>query len=331
MAQGGRNSVSMVDVAREAGVSLKTVSRVVNEPEAVRPATREAVHDAMNRLGFRANYAARSLKLGKYRSIGLVLFDLVGGNLSVLNGIATAAAEQGYAITLIKRVGNKELRLADAAQRMAQLPVDGMIFNMGRIASDFCEYRSPKDLKTVIITPTEHATCSTVSDDQEGAARMACKRLIELGHRQIRFVAGPKDALASMDRERGWRLALAEAGLEATSPLRGDWNADSGYEAGALLANDRNCTAILASNDNMANGVMCALLDAGRKVPEDVSIIGIDDSLAETVPHTTLSSVRFDHHRLGESAFEEVVSHEEKCHILIQGKLVERDSIHSLH
>ena len=74
MAQGGRNSVSMVDVAREAGVSLKTVSRVVNEPEAVRPATREAVHDAMNRLGFRANYAARSLKLGKYRSIGLVLF-----------------------------------------------------------------------------------------------------------------------------------------------------------------------------------------------------------------------------------------------------------------
>ena len=187
----------MVDVAHEAGVSLKTVSRVVNEPDTVRPATRNAVNEAMERLGFRTNYAARSLKLGAYKSIGLVIFDLFGGNLSVLNGIASAAADQGYAITLIKRMSKEELSLSEAARRMGQLPVDGMIFNLAQMVDDFAEYRSPVGLRTVIITPFEHATCSTVSDDQEGAARAACRRLIELGHRHIRFIAGPSNSLAS--------------------------------------------------------------------------------------------------------------------------------------
>ncbi len=320
----------MVDVAREAGVSFKTVSRVVNEPDAVRPSTREAVLGAMERLGFRSNYAARSLKLGAYKSIGLVIFDLFGGNLSVLNSIASAAAEKSYAITLIKRVGEEELTLSEAARRMGQLPVDGMIFNLAQMVDDFLEYRSPTGLKTVIITPFEHAACSTVSDDQEGAAMTACKRLIELGHRNIRFIAGTQGSLASKNRELGWRRALAEAGLEAADPLQGDWGADSGYEAGALLAKDRECTAVLAGNDNMANGAMCALRDAGRRIPEDMSIIGIDDSLADYVPHTILSSIRFDHQQLGISAFNEVVSDGDKHRILVPGTLIERGSIRRL-
>ena len=318
----------MVDVAHEAGVSLKTVSRVVNEPDTVRPATRNAVNEAMERLGFRTNYAARSLKLGAYKSIGLVIFDLFGGNLSVLNGIASAAADQGYAITLIKRMSKEELPLSEAARRMGQLPVDGMIFNLAQMVDDFAEYRSPVGLRTVIITPFEHATCSTVSDDQEGAARAACRRLIELGHRHIRFIAGPSNSLASKNRERGWRLALDEAGLAAADPLHGDWSADSGYEAGAILAQDQKCTAILACNDNMANGAMQALNDAGRRVPDDVSIIGFDDSLADSVPHTILSSIRFDHQKLGARAFEEVLdASDEKHRILIPGALIERGSI----
>ncbi len=331
----------MVDVAREAGVSLKTVSRVVNEPDAVRPATREAVHAAMERLGFRANYAARSLKLGSYKTVGLVFFELHGGELSVLSGISSAAAEKGYAITLMTARPGEELTLGEAARRMATLPVDAMIFNLGRMVDDFEGYRSPTGLKTVIVTPFEQAGCTTVSDDQAGAAKMATRRLIELGHRQIRFIAGPDESLASKNRELGWREALAEAGLEAAEPLRGDWGADSGYEAGARLAGEAGssgsgaaggagCTAILAGNDNMAYGALLALRDAGKSVPGDVSVIGFDDSLPGVVPDPQLSSIRFDHAALGQRAFDEaLLAGNEPRRVLVPATLVERASLGS--
>ena len=323
----------MVDVAREAGVSLKTVSRVVNEPDAVRPATRDAVHAAMERLGFRANYAARSLKLGSYKTVGLVFFELHGGELSVLSGISTAAAQKGYAITLVTASPGEQLTLGEAARRMATLPVDAMIFNLGRMVDDFEGYRSPTGLKTVIVTPFEQVGCTTVSDDQAGAARIAVQRLVELGHRQIRFIAGPAESLASRNRELGWREALAQAGLDAVEPLRGDWDADSGYEAGArLAASDAECTAILAGNDNMAYGAMLALRDAGLDVPGDVSVIGFDDSLPGVVPNSRLSSIRFDHAELGRRAFEEALLAEAAPRrVLVPATLIERASLGPAH
>lgn len=323
----------MVDVAREAGVSLKTVSRVVNEPDAVRPATRDAVHAAMERLGFRTNYAARSLKLGSYKTVGLVFFELHGGELSVLSGISTAAAQKGYAITLVTASPGEQLTLGEAARRMATLPVDAMIFNLGRMVDDFEGYRSPTGLKTVIVTPFEQVGCTTVSDDQAGAARIAVQRLIELGHRQIRFIAGPAESLASRNRELGWREALAQAGLDAVEPLRGDWGADSGYEAGArLAASDAECTAILAGNDNMAYGAMLALRDAGVDVPGDVSVIGFDDSLPGVVPNSQLSSIRFDHAELGRRAFEEALLAEAAPRrVLVPATLIERASLGPAH
>lgn len=323
----------MVDVAREAGVSLKTVSRVVNEPDAVRPATRDAVHAAMERLGFRANYAARSLKLGSYKTVGLVFFELHGGELSVLSGISTAAAQKGYAITLVTAAPGEQLTLGEAARRMATLPVDAMIFNLGRMVDDFEGYRSPTGLKTVIVTPFEQVGCTTVSDDQADAARMAVQRLVELGHRQIRFIAGPAESLASRNRELGWREALAQAGLDAVEPLRGDWGADSGYEAGArLAASDAECTAILAGNDNMAYGAMLALRDAGVDVPGDVSVIGFDDSLPGVVPNSRLSSIRFDHAELGRRAFEEALLAEAAPRrVLVPATLIERASLGPAH
>ena len=323
----------MVDVAREAGVSLKTVSRVVNEPDAVRPATRDAVHAAMERLGFRANYAARSLKLGSYKTVGLVFFELHGGELSVLSGISTAAAQKGYAITLVTAAPGEQLTLGEAARRMATLPVDAMIFNLGRMVDDFEGYRSPTGLKTVIVTPFEQVGCTTVSDDQADAARIAVQRLVELGHRQIRFIAGPAESLASRNRELGWREALAQAGLDAVEPLCGDWDADSGYEAGArLAASDAECTAILAGNDNMAYGAMLALRDAGVDVPGDASVIGFDDSLPGVVPNSRLSSIRFDHAELGRRAFEEALLAEAAPRrVLVPATLIERASLGPAH
>lgn len=164
-----KKNVSMNDVAIAAGVSLKTVSRVINEPDSVRESTRDKVHSAMEALGFRTNFAARSLKLGRYGCIGVVLFHLSGGAVDMIDGIADAAAERGFALTMIKKRAGEKMTLAEAARRMSQLPVDGMIFNLRQMIDDFDTFEAPKDLKTVIITSMEHPTCSTVSDDQEGA------------------------------------------------------------------------------------------------------------------------------------------------------------------
>ena len=329
-----KKNVSMNDVARAAGVSLKTVSRVINEPDSVRAATRDKVHQAMDALGFHANFAARSLKLGRYGCIGVVMFHLSGGSMDMLDGIATAAAEQGYAITLLKKRSGESLTLADASRNMSQLPVDGMIFNLGQMVDDFDDFRPSSGLKTVIITPFEHAFCSTVSDDQEGAAHVACSYLLDRGHKTVHFIAGKEESLSSQCRMRGWRRALEERGAAVPEPLHGDWEADTGYDAGAKLAKLPECTAVLAANDCMANGVMCALRDAGKNVPDDVSVIGIDDDLYKSVPHTTLTSVRFRHEELGARALNEVVSGlstpESKTRILVSGTLVERGSVRDL-
>ena len=334
MAALDKKNVSMNDVARAAGVSLKTVSRAINEPESVRPATRQKIEEAMAQLGFRSNFAARSLKLGRYGCIGVVLFHLSGGSMDMLDGIATAAADRGFALTLIKKKKDEKMTLFEASQRMSRLPVDGMIFNLGQMVDDFAEYRSPKDLKTVIITPMEHATCSTVSDDQEGSARMACDYLLDKGHKTVYFISGKDESLSSVCRMRGWKSALEARGITPPEPLRGDWEADSGYAAGEKLAQMPECTAVLAANDCMANGAMVALHDAGLSVPDDVSVIGFDDELYKTVPNSILTSVKFGHEELGVRALNEVVSGldspESKSRILVSGRLIERASVRDL-
>lgn len=145
-----KKNVSMNDVAIAAGVSLKTVSRVINEPDSVRESTRDKVHAAMEALGFRANFAARSLKLGRYGCIGVVLFHLSGGAVDMIDGIADAAEERGFALTMIKKRAGEKMTLAEAARRMSQLPVDGMIFNLRQMVDDFDTFEAPKDLKTVL-------------------------------------------------------------------------------------------------------------------------------------------------------------------------------------
>lgn len=329
-----KKDVSMNDVAVAAGVSLKTVSRVINEPNSVRESTRDKVHSAMEALGFRTNFAARSLKLGRYGCIGVVMFHLSGGAVDMIDGIADAAEERGFALTMIKKRAGEKMTLAEAARRMSQLPVDGMIFNLRQMVDDFDTFEAPKDLKTVIITPMEHPTCSTVSDDQEGGARMACEYFLNHGHKNVYFVSGKKESLSSQCRMKGWRAALEARGIEPPEPLQGDWNADSGYAAGLVLADKPDCTAVLAANDCMANGVMMALRDKGLSVPNDVSVIGFDDELYKTIPNSILTSVKFRHRELGVRALNEVVAGLEapssRSRTLVSGVLVERSSVKDL-
>ncbi len=210
-----------------------------------------------------------------------------------------------------------------------------MIMSMSIKAEDFESFRPSPGFGTVLLTMYEHPHCTTVDSDQYGCSMLVMDHLFSHGHRQVRFVAGPLYSVDSNFRERGWRDALEVRGLNAVEPLRGDWTADSGYEAGAALAADKDATAVYVANDQMALGVIAALEDAGRRVPEDVSVVGVDDSLSASVPHNRLTTVRFDLFSRGRRAFEQALLGTSPNYrvqqIRIAGTLVERQTVRDLN
>ncbi len=176
-----------------------------------------------------------------------------------------------------------------------------------------------------------HPRCTTVDSDQYQCSLMLMDHLLSRGHRQIRYVAGPDFSVDENFRQAGWRDELARIGVEPAEPLRGDWTADSGYEiACQMLDRGDEFSAVYAANDQMANGVMCALRDRGLRVPEDVSVVGVDDSLADYVPRSELTTVRFDMSERGRIAFDYAVPEQPGGPteaIRIPGTLIERSSV----
>lgn len=325
-----KRSVSLSDVARYAGVSAQTVSRVVNGSDAVRPAMRERVVRAMDDLGYRPNSAARMLKLGRFGSIGLAMFRLSGvGNLATIEGLTEAAAEHRYAVTLIEVPKSYGTDLESAARLMARLPVDAAVITVNYRPADFDTFQPHPGLRTVVIASVQQPNCTTVGMDQAAAARLAVEHLLGLGHRTVHFISGPERSIPNERRLIGWRDALASHGITAPEVTHGlgDWSADSGYDAGLRLADDPGCTAIFAASDAIAYGAIQALRDRGRRVPEDVSVIGVDNAYDGIVPRNELTSVALDNRKKGRVAFDEALGKpsDEGVHItLIPPHLVVR-------
>ena len=328
----GTRPVSMADVARAAGVSQQTVSRVANGLPNVNEQTRQRVQAAMQELGFRPSYAGRSLRDGRYHSVGLCVNDVTKfGNLTMIDGIASAAREHNCAITLVEMSKTEEFSLAEATRRMAALPVDGIIIGMSRMAPDFETFNPLPGIGTVIVTMYAHPRVTTVDSDHYGCSLLLMDHLFELGHGQIRYIGGPSFSVDEQFRRAGWQDALERKHIEPAEPLEGDWSANSGYEAARYLAeHDRTMTAIYAANDQMANGAIAALRDSGLRVPEDVSVVGVDDSLDDFVAHNELTTVRFDLHQRGREVFEHAVPEAgaagKTVSIRIPGQLIIRHS-----
>lgn len=329
-----RSGASLADVAKLAGVSAQTVSRVANGSDAVRQKTRERVLAAMDELGYRPSFAARSLRAGRYRSVGLAM----SGNLSAtgrrnqFEGVTTAASNHDYAVTLLHLADSSDY--GEASRRMATLPVDGAILSLSVTPDDFDDFEASPGLPVVIIGDREQPHCPTVGSDQVACSRAIVEHLVSHGHREIRFVAGPRESLSNRGRLEGWRRGMERHGLRTVEPLVGDWTADSGYELGAQLARDGACTAVYASNDAMAVGVILALRDRGVRVPEDVSVVGVDDSYRGMLPRLDLTTYRFDDARVGAVAFDLATrppaAGGEQPHVLVSGALVERGSVADL-
>jgi DNA-binding LacI/PurR family transcriptional regulator len=282
----------MADVARLAGVSAQTVSRVSNGHPGVVASTRDQVLAAMRELGYRPNSAARALKRGEFHTIGVILFTLATtGNSRTVEAIAMQAAHRQYATTLMPVAAPTSDAVVGAFSRLEELAVDGIIVIMEVHLLDRAAVTLPPGVHVVVVDSDAGDRYSVVDTDQAEGARQATQHLLDLGHRTVWHVAGPEASFASERRTAAWRSTLEATGRRVPRPLRGDWSAESGYHAGLVLAEDPSCTAVFAANDQMALGVLRALHEKGRAVPGEVSIVGFDDipdASSFTPPLTTI-------------------------------------------
>ncbi|MDP3952132.1 LacI family DNA-binding transcriptional regulator [Microbacterium sp.] len=291
----------MAMVAGRAGVSGQTVSRVVNGSPRVDPATRARVEKAMAELGYRPHRAARALRTGRTQTIGLVVTTLATvGNSRMLQATAEAAEERGYALLLVT-AGDT---VSDAFERLRDQGVDGAIVLNEASALTTAEDR-PEGLRLVVVDAPAETGLRVVHSDHAGGAVAATSRLLSLGHQNVWHLAGPADSFAAAERERGWREALQRNGLTPNPVVRGDWSAESGYAvAGELL----EATAVFSANDQMALGVIRGLVENGRGVPDQVSVIGFDDVPDAANYRPPLTTIRQDFTALAVAAVDALVA-----------------------
>jgi DNA-binding LacI/PurR family transcriptional regulator len=268
----------MGDVARLAGVSHQTVSRVINDHPHISHTTRAKVHRAIEQLGYRPNTAARALVRGRSGLVGIITASgSYFGPRSAQHAVGAAARDAGFAVASIDLADVTYDGLTTAVDDLARIGVEGVIVVAGHDAAVDVARARPGELPVVVVEGDLSRTTLAVGVDQAAGATAAVEHLIGLGHRQIVHVAGPADWAEARARIDGWRAAMSSAGLATSEPIFGDWSAGSGCEAGRLIAADTDVTAVFAGNDQMALGVLRALHEGGRRVPDDVSVVGFDD------------------------------------------------------
>ncbi|AQZ62078.1 Transcriptional regulator, LacI family [[Actinomadura] parvosata subsp. kistnae] len=291
-----RRPPGSTDVARLAGVSQKTVSRVMNGEPYVSDEIRERVLAAARELGYRRNTAARALNLGRFHRIGVVsLGSALYGPATQLIELERRARAIGYAFSVVHTLEGDEGGVARAMESLLEQGVDGIVLSDPIDGGQ--EPRIDPGVPVLSLGPLPGPSGPDVivhRPSNEDAGREATEHLLGLGHPTVWHVAGPERWWASRDRVRGWRAALAAAGAPEPPLLAGDWTPASGYAAGRALAANPDVTAVFVANDDMAIGVLHALAEAGRAVPGEMSVVGMDDIPAAAYLAPPLTTVRQD-------------------------------------
>ncbi|MGW0581917.1 LacI family DNA-binding transcriptional regulator [Streptomyces sp. NPDC002920] len=306
--QGQQKAASIRDVAQAAGVSYQTVSRVINGHPNVREETRKRVETAIHALGFRRNATALALASGVTRSVTVLTSNTVlYGYAATLQGLEEAARAAGYplGVRVVTPEDDLDRTIASAADTGGGLVVIGYD-RLGAAALDRVPAHVPCAALVEAPPPGRTPDRPAVWADDREAARTATEHLLALGHENVHYVAIPASTgtrRTAAPRAEGWRQALRAAGVTPPAPSGKGWDAQAGYEAGKKLARNPDVTAILCGNDDLALGVLRALHHAGRRVPEDVSVIGFDDAPHSEFVTPSLTTVRMDFHGLGRAAF----------------------------
>jgi DNA-binding LacI/PurR family transcriptional regulator len=302
----------MADVARRAGVSHQTVSRVLNGHPNVSPETKAEVLAAIRDLGYRPNIAARTLVTGKTNVLGVVSVDTtLYGPASMLYGIERALHPEYFVAVASLPVFDLG-SLTDAVERFAAQAVAGIIV----IVPDQSAAEALRKLSVrtplVAVGSGDYAPLPSVAIDNRAGAATATRYLLGLGHRTVHHIGGEDNSMDAWERAEGWRTTLRAAGAPEPELLRGDWSARSGYEIGREVAGRPEATAVLCGNDQMALGFLRAAAEHGRRVPEDISVAGFDDVPEAAYYNPPLTTVRQDFGALGVSALRvlmELINH----------------------
>jgi LacI family transcriptional regulator len=304
--------ITIRDVARAAGVSVATVSRVQNGSTLVKEATRRRVGDIVARLGYSPHGAARSLITSRTSTLGVLLPGLYGEFFSeVIRGIDQTAQRAGY--HLLVSSSHNERPAVEAALRSMRGRVDGLILMSPELDSQAAVRNLPAGFPLVLLNcpaaPIEFDILNIANF--EGARAMA-GHLLQLGHRRVAIIKGAERNFDAAERLRGYRAALVEAGVRPSAELEagGDFSEASGFRAiGELLRACRPApTAIFAANDSMAIGALSALREAGLRVPHDVALAGFDDIPMARYLDPPLSSVHVDISVLGARATQRLLT-----------------------
>lgn len=293
---GRRRPPGMNDVARLAGVSQKTVSRVVNDERYVSAAAREKVLAAARALGYRPNTAARALITGRFQRIGVVsLGTALYGPTSLLVALERATRAAGFSLVIANTAEGEPDSIQSAIDWLLEQGVDGVV--LSEPIDEGQRLRLSSDIPVVSFGHVPGLPESQVVLAHENAVtsgREATEHLLDLGHRRVWHLAGPQRWWTSRERLQGWREAHLDRGVEPPPHLEGDWTPASGYRLGRELAADPEVTAVFCANDDMAIGLGRALAEAGRDIPGDVSVVGFDDIPSAPYLSPPLTTVRQD-------------------------------------
>ncbi len=299
----------MIDVARHAGVSHQTVSRVLNHPEAVRADTRERVDRAMRELGYRRNAQARALKTRRGGLIGVVSQGETDfGPTRMTLAIEEAAREHGFATALSVIRDARPETVAHTLEFFLGHGIEAIVVITPVPTIAEAAKQLSKKIPVVIVTsglwPANNMNVAGI--DQELGARRAVDHLIEQGHQRIAHIAGPSDWYDARGRIIGWRQALAVADMTAPEMVEAEgWTAEHGYVAAqTLLLNDEPPDALFAGNDFIALGAIKALKEHGLTVPQDISVVGYDDVDAAGYFSPPLTTVSQPFEEAGRAALE---------------------------
>lgn len=299
--------VSIHDVARSAGVSHQTVSRVINDRPYVGEATRRRVQWAIQELNYRPNATAQALSAGRGRTVTVLSSDTtLYSRAAILRGIEHAARASGFTVT----VAVLDSRRPDGVRSAVERACDPIGAGAVVIAHD------PPGIQALRAVPRSVAVAAvldvgnvddlarypSIAIDDRTAAQTATRHLLELGHPTVHYVS-EADATTAETRRQGWHAALRAAGARVPPVVPAGWTPRSGYAAARQLATDRRVSAVLCGSDALALGVMRALGEAGRAVPDEVSVVGFDDTPRSAFYPTPLTTVRLDYVGAGRDCF----------------------------
>ncbi|AYE34406.1 LacI family DNA-binding transcriptional regulator [Clostridium septicum] len=329
-------ATSIKDVAREAGVSIATVSRVLNDIDVVNEDTKKKVLDAIKKLGYRPNIVARSLKTQRTKTIGILVPDISSGFYpEIVRGAEDVANIYDYNVILCNSDFDSE-KEKEYLRVLKEKMVDGVIYMSSSLHDEILDIINELDLKTVLVeTKDKDGTLPSVTIDNIKATYESTNYLFNKGLKNIAFVGARKDSMNAWgDRYIGYENALNDKGLKIDEELvfTETLKVTTGYDAiESFESLNKEYDAVVCASDEIAMGVINGLRDHGKKVPEDVSVIGFNDNAVASVFYPKITTINQPSYDMGSVAMRMLIKllakkEVEEAQYVLDYNLVERES-----